>query len=65
MVQLKLTDEEARTLLNLIENYMPELAVEIHRTEDGSVPVRSCYHRRDDAGYDRCRTCGGSSCPPV
>jgi predicted RNA binding protein with dsRBD fold (UPF0201 family) len=34
MVQLRLTDDEAKTLLNLIENYMPELEVEIHRTEE-------------------------------
>jgi hypothetical protein len=33
MVQLQLTDDEAGILLNLIDNYMPELAVEIHRTE--------------------------------
>jgi hypothetical protein len=34
MVQLQLTDDEAGTLLNLIENHMPELEVEIHRTEE-------------------------------
>jgi hypothetical protein len=33
MVQLRLTDDEAEMLLGLIENYMPELEVEIHRTE--------------------------------
>ena len=33
MVQLQLTDDEAGILLSLIENYMPELEVEIHRTE--------------------------------
>jgi predicted RNA binding protein with dsRBD fold (UPF0201 family) len=34
MVDLKLTDDEAKMLLNLIQNYMPELEVEIHRTEE-------------------------------
>ena len=34
MVQLQLTDDEAGMLLKLIENYMPELEVEIHRTEE-------------------------------
>lgn len=33
MVQLQLTDDEAGILLSLIENYIPELEVEIHRTE--------------------------------
>ena len=34
MVQLQFTDEEAGLLLNLIQNYMPGLEVEIHRTEE-------------------------------
>ena len=34
MVQLQLTDDEAGILLSLIQNYMPELEVEIHRTEE-------------------------------
>ena len=34
MVQVQFTDEEAGLLLNLIQNYMPELEVEIHRTEE-------------------------------
>jgi len=34
MVQLQFTDEEAGLLQNLIQNYMPELEVEIHRTEE-------------------------------
>ena len=34
MVDLKLTDDEAEVLLNLIRNYMPDLKVEIHRTEE-------------------------------
>lgn len=34
MVDLKLTDDEAKMLLNLIQNYMPQLEVEIHRTEE-------------------------------
>lgn len=33
MVDLKLSDDEGEMLLNLIQNYMPELEVEIHRTE--------------------------------
>ena len=34
MVQLDMTDDEAGILLNLIENHMPELEVEIDRTEE-------------------------------
>jgi hypothetical protein len=35
MVQLQLTDDEAGILLSLIESYMPELEVEIHRGKVG------------------------------
>ncbi len=33
MIQLELTDDEARILRNVIENYTSHLGVEIHRTE--------------------------------
>ena len=33
MVRLDLTDEEARVLQNVIDNYRSHLEVEIHRTE--------------------------------
>ncbi len=33
MVHLELTDEEARILQNVIDNYRSHLEVEIHRTE--------------------------------
>ena len=33
MVQLELTEDEARVLQNVIENYTSHLGVEIHRTE--------------------------------
>jgi len=57
MVELKLTDDEAKTLLNLIENYMPELEVEIHRTEEHE--FREALEKKEKFLKDMVRRLGG------
>jgi len=57
MVELKLTDDEAKTLLNLIENYMPELEVEIHRTEEHE--FREALEKKEKLLEDMVRRLGG------
>ena len=57
MVELKLTDDEAKTLLNLIENYMPELEVEIHRTEEHE--FREALEKKEKFLREMVRRLGG------
>jgi len=57
MVQLQLTEDEARTLLNLIKNYMPELEVEIHRTEDHE--FREALKKKEKFLHEIIRRLGG------
>lgn len=57
MVQLQLTDDEARVLLSLIENYMPELEVEIHRT--GEHEFREALEKKEKFLDDIIRRLGG------
>ena len=57
MVQLQLTDDEAGILLSLIENYMPELEVEIHRTEEHE--FREALEKKEKFLHDMIRRLGG------
>ena len=57
MVQLKLTDDEAEISLNLIENDMPELEVEIHRTEEHE--FREALEKKEKFLKDMVRRLGG------
>ena len=56
MVQLRLTDDEAEMLLGLIENYMPELEVEIHRTEEHE--FREALEKKEKFLHDMIRRFG-------
>jgi hypothetical protein len=57
MIKLQLTDGEARILLNLIDNYMPELEVEIHRTEGHD--FREALEKKEKFLRDMIRRLGG------
>ena len=57
MVQLQVTDDEAAILLNLIENHMPELEVEIHRTEERE--FREALEKKEKFLRDMIRRLGG------
>jgi len=57
MVDLKLTDDEAKTLLSLIESYMPELEVEIHRTEEHK--FREALEKKEKFLKEMVRRLGG------
>jgi hypothetical protein len=56
MVELRLADDEAGILLNLIENYMPELEVEIHRTEGHE--FREALEKKEKFLHDMIRRLG-------
>ena len=56
MVQVEFTDEEAGLLLNLIQNYMPELEVEIHRTEERA--FREALEEKEKLLHDMLRRFG-------
>ena len=56
MVQLQLTDDEAGILLSLIQNYMPELEVEIHRTEEHE--FREALKKKEKFLHDMIRRLG-------
>jgi hypothetical protein len=56
MVQVEFTDEEAGLLLNLIQNYMPELEVEIHRTEERA--FREALEEKEKILHDMLRRFG-------
>jgi len=56
MVQVQFTDEEAGLLLNLIQNYMPELEVEIHRTEERA--FREALEEKEKLLHDMLRRFG-------
>ncbi len=50
MIQLQMTDEEARILRSAIENYTAHLDVEIHRTERRE--FRHALEEREKALHD-------------
>jgi hypothetical protein len=50
MVKLELTDDEARVLRNVIENFTSHLEVEIHRTEKRD--FREALEKREQFLHD-------------